>query len=151
MARLADGWGGTLTQTVRTALADGAADAGLAGRQSLVGEKFQKAGEYQVRAAGVTYEEGEGEPLTPDSGLLMLREECAVNVCVQAGEDAAPLNLMAAAQLACRAVLRGGWIDPRLEFLEPAYAPEAEKDLLAEGGFIVSGRASVSFNIRGEL
>lgn len=150
MGHLADGWGGTITQTVRRALTDGNA-VGLADRQSLVGEKLQKSGEYTVLAAGVEYEEGEDAPLTFDSSLLILREHCAVTVCVQDGENAAPLNVMGIVQRALRAIIRDGWLDPRVEFGDVAYADEAEKTLLAQTVFRVSGRASASLNIRGEI
>ena len=148
MARASDGWGGAITQTVRASLW-GSPD--LADRRSLVGQKFTKVGEYTVQATGVQYEDGDGAPLTPDSSLLMLRDHCAVSVCVQDGEDAAPLNIMPIMQLALRAILDAGWLDPRVEFGEVVYADEAELTLLAQTAFVVSGRASPSLNIRGEI
>ena len=148
MARTSDGWGGKITQTVRAALS-GSPD--LADRRSLVGQKLTKVGEYTVQAAGAEYEDGEGVPLSYDSSLLMLRDHCAISVCVQDGEDADPLNIMAIVQLALRAIIRAGWIDPRVEFGDVVYTDEAEKTLLAQTAFIVSGRASTSLNIRGEI
>ena len=138
MARTSDGWGGAITQTVRAALF-GSPD--LADRRSLVGQKLTKVGEYTAHAAGVQYEDGEGDPLTYDSSLMMLRDHCAISVCVQDGEDAQPLNIMAIVQLALRAIIRAGWIDPRVEFGDVVYADEAEKTLLAQTAFMVSGRA----------
>ena len=148
MARTSDGWGGKITQTVRVAIS-GSPD--LADRRSLVGQKLTKVGEYTVQAAGVQYEDGEGDPLTYDSSLMILRDHCAISVCVQDGEDAQPLNIMAIVQLALRAIIRAGWQDPRVEFGDVVYADEAEKTVLAQTAFMVSGKASTSLNIRGEI
>ena len=142
-----DGWGGRLAAATGTALAGSAQALGLSSRASLIGEKFQKAGEYIVRAGGAVLEDLEGDAATLDSSLMMIREYADVAICVQAGETAATVDLIAIAEIVARAVLVGGWLDPQFEWRPAVYSEEAEEAVLAEAGFIVSARARAALTL----
>ena len=146
---IGDGWGGKMLAAMRTELAASAATLGLDASGSVVGRTFQAKGEYTIRAAGAFEVDGDGPSSTADMEMFFMREGVEFTACVQAGEDAGdtPLNLLPIAERMAIALLNGGWLDPQIDLREDvSYTQEAEKELLAESGFTITGRCTVALD-----
>ena len=150
-----DGWGGTLTRTIREKLTENNASIagalGLAKRPPRVGQKFQGRGDYTLRAGGAEIDDASDDPATFDSSVMVVRESVRLTVCVQQGEDGDPLSLIPIAETFARIVLlEQAWLDPQFEFLEVVYPEETERALIAEAGFVMSARSTFNLTLFGE-
>ena len=136
-----DGWGGRLAAAVRTAL-----DSEAALTLRPVGAGLDKRGWFEVRALGAGLDdEGLGEaPDTPDSSIMIVREQIQVSVCVAESEtDADGISLWPIAAVARDAAIAGGWHDPTFASIEPDYPDQSQEALNIIAGFILSGRTTV--------